>query len=122
LTATGVGPAVDPASIEPMIISGAIALDPSSHAATTASVRERLEQLEERRRTAELSVDRVLAAWRGEAADHFRGRWTEWNDGASSVIDQLSLAADALDQVRRDLASADRSSGQATARLAGRLG
>lgn len=105
-----------------MIISGTIALDPSSHAATTSSIRERLEQLEERRRGAEQSVDRVLATWRGEAADHFRGRWTEWNHGALSVIQQLSSGADALDQVRHDLMSTDDGCGRSTARLAGRLG
>ena len=105
-----------------MIISGTIALDPSPHAAATASIRERLEQLEERRRSAEHSVDRVLATWRGDAADHFRGRWVEWNHGASSVIDQLSSAADALDEVRRDLTSTDHVCSRSTARLAGRLG
>ena len=105
-----------------MIISGTITLDPASHAATPASVRERLEQLEERRRSARQSVDHVLATWRGEAADRFRGRWTEWNDGALGVIDQLSAAADALDRVRRDLTSTDHACGQSTDRLAGRLG
>jgi WXG100 family type VII secretion target len=105
-----------------MIISGTITLDPSSHAATTAAIRERLALLEERRRCAEQSVDRVLTTWRGEAADRFRGRWTEWNDGALSVIDQLATAADALDRVRCDLTTTDDACAGSTARLAGRLG
>jgi WXG100 family type VII secretion target len=105
-----------------MIISGTIALDPAAHAATTASVRERLDQLEERRCRAERSVEQVLATWRGEAAELFRTRWLEWNHGALAVIDQLATAADALDRVRRDLAGADQRSAGSTDRLAGRLG
>lgn len=105
-----------------MIISGTIALDPASHAATTADVRLRLDQLEDRRRCAEQSVDHVLATWRGDAADRFRTRWLEWNHGALAVIDQLATAADALDRVRRDLTGTDHQSGAATGRLAGRLG
>lgn len=105
-----------------MILSGTIALDPAAHAATTAAVRLRLEHLEERRRRAEQSVERVLATWRGDAAELFRTRWEEWNRGALAVIDQLSVAADGLDHVRRDLTSADDASEQSTGRLAGRLG
>ncbi len=105
-----------------MILPGTVALDPTVHAASTASIRARLTQLEERRRGAERSVDRVLASWRGEAAELFRSRWEEWNAGALTVIDQLSVAADALEQVRRDLSAADEQSGHAAGRLAGRLG
>ena len=105
-----------------MILSGTITLDPASHAASTASVRLRLDQLEERRRRAEQSVHHVLSTWHGEAADRFRGRWTAWNDGALAVIDQLTAAAEALDQVRRGLADRDHGSAESTARLSGRLG
>lgn len=105
-----------------MITSGTIALDPAAHASTTAAVRQRLEHLEERRRAAEQSVERVLATWRGDAADLFRGRWEEWNLGALGVIVQLAAAADALDLVRRDLTGADQQSAQSVGRLAGRLG
>lgn len=105
-----------------MIISGTIALDPAAHAATTAAVRLRLEHLEERRRAAEQSVERVLATWRGDAAELFRTRWEEWDRGALAVIEQLSVAADGLDHVRRELTGADGASEQCAGRLAGRLG
>lgn len=105
-----------------MIISGTIALDPAAHAATTAAVRLRLEHLDERRRGAEQSVERVLATWRGDAAEHFRAHWEEWNRGALAVIDQLSAAAEGLDHVRRELTGADHHSEQSAGRLTGRLG
>ena len=105
-----------------MILSGTIALDPASHACTTAALRSRLECLEERRRCAEQSVDHVLATWRGEAADSFRERWTEWNQGVLAVIDQLTAGVEALDQVRHDLTGVDRGSAQSAVRLTGRLG
>jgi len=105
-----------------MILSGTVTLDPASHAASTASIRARLAQLDERRRGAEQSVDRVLASWRGEAAELFRSRWEEWNSGALAVIEQLSAATDGLDQVRRDLAGTDEQSAQSAGRLTGRLG
>jgi WXG100 family type VII secretion target len=105
-----------------MILSGTIALDPPAHAATTAAVRLRLEHLEERRRAAEQSVERVLATWRGDAADLFHTRWEEWNRGALAVIEQLSVAADGLDHVRRELSGADDRSEQSSGRLTGRLG
>lgn len=105
-----------------MIPSGTLAIDPAAHAASSAAVRLRLEHLEERRRCAELSVDHVLATWRGDAAERFRNRWEEWNRGALAVIDQLSGAVEQLDQVRRDLSSADDRSGELAGRIAGRLG
>ena len=105
-----------------MITAGTITLDPAAHAATTASVRLRLEQLEERRRSAERSVEHVLASWRGDAAELFRGRWEEWNRGALAVIDQLTTEVDALDQVRRDFTRVDDASAQSAGRITGRLG
>ena len=105
-----------------MIISGTIALDPAAHAATTAAVRLRLEHLDERRRGAEQSVERVLATWRGDAAELFRTGWEEWNRGALAVIDQLSVAAAGLDHVRRELAGAEHRSEESAGRLTGRLG
>ena len=105
-----------------MILSGTITLDPAAHATSTAAVRLRLEHLDERRRAAEQAVGRVLATWHGEAAELFRSRWEEWNSGALAVIEQLSVAADGLDQVRRDLAGTDEQSAQSAGRLTGRLG
>ncbi len=105
-----------------MILSGSLTIDPAAHAASTASIRARLAQFDERRRGAEQSVEHVLASWRGEAAELFRSRWEEWNTGALAVIDQLSAAADGLDQVRRDLAGTDEQTAQSAGRLTGRLG
>ena len=105
-----------------MTISGTITLDPASHAARTAALRRRLEQLEERRHCAERSVDLVLATWQGNAADSFRTRWAEWNRGALAVIDQLTRAVQALDDVRRDLTCVDEGRAASSGRLAGRLG
>jgi WXG100 family type VII secretion target len=105
-----------------MIISGTIELDPAAHAATTAALRSRLEHLEERRRSAELSIDHVLATWRGDAADTFRSRWEEWNGGARAVIDQLASATEALEEVRRDVTGVDQGCARSSVRLAGRLG
>lgn len=105
-----------------MILSGTIALDAAGHATTTAAVRQRLELLDERRRAAERSVGHVLATWHGDAAELFRTRWEEWNHGALTVIDQLSVAVDGLDQARRDLTGADERNEQSAGRLTGRLG
>lgn len=105
-----------------MILSGSIALDPAAHTASTAAVRLRLEHLDERRRAAAQSVDRVLATWHGDAAELFRTRWEEWNSGALTVIEQLSHAANGLDQARRDLAGTDQHAAQDSGRLTGRLG
>lgn len=105
-----------------MILSGTIALDPAAHTASTAAVRLRLAHLDERRRAAAQSVDHVLATWHGEAAELFRSRWEEWNHGALTVIDQLSVAANGLDQARRDLTGADERTEQSAGRLTGRLG
>lgn len=105
-----------------MILSGTITLDPAAHAASTAAVRLRLERLAERRRSAACSVEQVLATWRGEAAELFRTRWQEWDRGALAVIDQLSLAVDALDRARADVTGADATSAEDVGRLTGRLG
>lgn len=105
-----------------MVISGTIKLDPASHAARTAALRWRLEQLEERRCSAERSVELVLATWRGDAAYSFRTRWTEWNRGALAVIYQLTVAVQALDEVRRDLTCVDEGRAESSGRLTGRLG
>ena len=105
-----------------MILSGTIELDPAAHAAATAALRSRLEHLEERRRSAELSIEQVLATWRGDAADTFRARWDEWNTGACAVIDQLAGATEALEDVRRDVTGVDQGCARPSLRLTGRLG
>jgi WXG100 family type VII secretion target len=101
-----------------MILSGTITLDP---AATTAALRERLEDLDVRRRRADRSIEGVLATWRGSAADAFRARWEEWSAATAGVVDELAVAAQALDLARADPTSADDGAGLASGRLEDRL-
>ena len=104
-----------------MILSGTITLSPADHAATTAELRTRLEDLDLRRRRADRSIETVLATWRGDAADAFRARWEEWSAATAGVVDDLSAAAQALDLARSDLTSADSSAGASSERVARRL-
>ena len=104
-----------------MILSGTITLSPADHAATTAELRTRLEDLDLRRRRADRSIETVLATWRGDAADAFRARWEEWSAATAGVVDDLSAAAQALDLACSDLTSADSSSGASSERVARRL-
>ncbi|MBL0749281.1 WXG100 family type VII secretion target [Nocardioides baculatus] len=101
-----------------MILSGTITLSPAEHAATTAELRARLEDLDLRRRRADRSIEAVLATWRGAAADAFRARWEEWSAATAGVVDDLAVAAQALDLARADAVAADASSEQRTRRLA----
>lgn len=84
----------------PMILSGTITLDPAAPSATTAALRERLEDLDRRRRRADSSIERVLATWRGDAADAFRARWEEWSTAMAGAVDELAVATQALDLAR----------------------
>lgn len=104
-----------------MILSGTLTLDPAAHAASTAALRARLEDLDLRRRRADRSIETVLATWRGSAADAFRIRWEEWSTATAGVVSELSEAAQALDLARGDLATADSSVAGSSDLLAGRL-
>ena len=104
-----------------MILSGTITLDPGAHAATTAALRERLEDLDVRRRRADRSIEGVLATWRGSAADAFRSRWEEWSAATASVVEELAVATQALDLARGDLSSADALGADASDRFEGPL-
>lgn len=104
-----------------MILSGTVTLDPAGHAASTAALRARLEDLDVRRRRADRSIEAVLTSWRGGAADAFRARWEEWSAATASVVDELSVAAQALDLARGDLVSSDALVGSSSDRLAVRL-
>ena len=104
-----------------MILSGTVTLDPAAHAATTAALRERLEDLDLRRRRADRSIENVLATWRGSAADAFRAQWEEWSAATADVVMQLAVATQALDLARRDLAAADDGAGASSDGIAGRL-
>ena len=101
-----------------MILSGTITLSTAEHAATTAELRARLEDLDLRRRRADRTIETVLATWRGGAADAFRERWEAWSTATAGVVEELSAAAEALDAARLDLAAADASSADAAGRLA----
>ena len=104
-----------------MILSGTITLDPAAHAATTAALRERLEDLDDRHRRADRSIEGVLATWRGSAADAFRARWVEWSAATAGVVEELAVATQALDLARGGLAAADSEAGSSSERLEDRL-
>jgi WXG100 family type VII secretion target len=104
-----------------MILSGTITLDPAAHAATTVALRERLEDLDVRRRRADRSIEGVLATWRGSAADAFRSRWEEWSAATAGVVAELAVATQALDLARGDLGAADDRAGDTSDQLEGRL-
>ena len=95
-----------------MILSGTVTLHPADHAASTADLRDRLEELDARRRRADRSIEAVLASWRGSAADAFRERWEEWSRATAAVVDDLAAAAQALDLARADLVRADAASAE----------
>ena len=105
-----------------MILSGTITLDPAAHAASTAALRARLEDLDVRRRRADRSIESVLATWRGGAADAFRARWEEWSAATAGVVDELSVAAQALDLARADVVAGDADASGSADSLDGRLG
>lgn len=104
-----------------MIVSG-VRLDPSSHASATASLADRLADLDRRRGAAEAAVEGLLLSWRGEAAAAFRTQWDAWSSAAASVVDDLGASVAALAAARCDLTAADESSGPRSRELEGRLG
>ena len=104
-----------------MIHSGTIRLDPVAHAAHTASLRERLDALDVRRRSADRAIEAVLTTWRGHAADAFRERWQEWSLATAGVVQDLAAAAQALELARLELVTTDEQSAMSSARIAGRL-
>ncbi|HEU4337319.1 MAG TPA: WXG100 family type VII secretion target [Nocardioides sp.] len=105
-----------------MIISGTLQLDPVAHAAATASLADRLSDLEARRRAATSAVDRLLAAWHGDAASAFRDQWEVWSSAAAGVVGDLGAAVDALPAAASDVVTADDQRGAAHHQLHGRLG
>ena len=99
-----------------------ITLDHESFTAQTRAIGLRADAMAERRREIERDVDRLLASWRGAAADRFAEAWLEWRDGADGVIAGLAASAEALVATRDDLAAADARIADSGARLRGRLG
>lgn len=122
MSARGCRRGVGVATIEPMIISGDLALDRAAHQAASSTLSARLAELDERRRAAEACVDALLSSWRGDAATHFASRWQEWDGAACDVVDALSALLGAVDLTRRDLLDADATAEVHSADLAGRLG
>ena len=105
-----------------MILSGTLRLDPAAHAAATASLGDRLSDLDARRRTAESTVESLLATWHGDAAATFRAQWEVWSRAASGVVDDLDAAVDALPAAACDVVAVDDRRGVAGDHLRGRLG
>jgi len=105
-----------------MIISGTLRLDPAAHAAATASLGDRLSDLDARRRAAESTVETLLATWRGDAASAFREQWEVWSRAATGVVDDLGAGVDALPTAASDVVGADDRRGVASDHLRGRLG
>ncbi|NYE35616.1 uncharacterized protein YukE [Nocardioides cavernae] len=105
-----------------MIVSGTLHIDPAEHAAATASLAARLDDLAARRRAAEATVEGLLRTWHGEAAAAFRDEWEVWSAAAASVVSDLDAAVSALPGARADVVRADGAAGTTTADLAGRLG
>ena len=105
-----------------MIISGTLLLDPVAHAAATASLGDRLSDLDARRRAAESAVESLLATWHGGAASAFRDQWEAWSMAASGVVERLAAAVDALPAAASDVVEADDRRGIAGDHLRGRLG
>lgn len=101
-----------------MILSGTLQLDPAEHAAATASLAARLDDIDTRRRAAETTVEGLLHTWHGEAATAFRTEWEAWSTAAASVVSDLGAAVAALPSARAEVVIAD----SAAAQLGGRLG
>ena len=105
-----------------MIISGTLQLDPAAHAAAPASLGDRLSDLDARRRTAESTVEGLLATGHGDAASTFREQWEVWSRAATEVVDELGAAVDALPAAASDVVGADERRGVTSGHLRGRLG
>ena len=105
-----------------MIISGTLQLDPVAHAAATATLADRLSDLEARRRAATSAVECLLAAWRGDAAAAFREQWGVWSLASAGVVDDLGAAVDALAAAASDVVATDDQRSVAGDHLRGRLG
>jgi WXG100 family type VII secretion target len=104
-----------------MTTSGTVHLDPTTHAAASARLDDRLRELDTRRRAAEGSVERLLSAWHGEAAAAFAAQWESWSTAADAVVTDLGAAVAALSGARIDLVTADTDVSQGPCALAGRL-
>jgi WXG100 family type VII secretion target len=104
-----------------MTTSGTVHLDPAAHAAASTRLDDRLRDLDTRRRAAEASVERLLAAWHGEAATAFASQWETWSSAAAGVVDDLGAAVAALSGARGDIVTTDSHVSQRPAATAGRL-
>ena len=99
-----------------------ITLDHQSFSAHTHAIGSHAEAMSQRRREIERDVDRLLASWRGAAADRFAEAWLEWRDGADGVIVALASRAESLAASRDALGAPDNQVADSGARLRGRRG
>jgi WXG100 family type VII secretion target len=104
-----------------MTTSGTVHLDPAAHAAASTRLDDRLRDLDTRRRAVEATVERLLAAWHGEAATAFASQWEAWSSAAAGVVDDLGAAVAALSGARGDLVTTDSHVSQRPVPMAGRL-
>ncbi|GAB3199826.1 hypothetical protein GCM10027062_17560 [Nocardioides hungaricus] len=101
---------------------GTLSADHAAFRIAVADLSEAAERLRADRDRASRSVDGLLGSWRGTAASAYAEGWTEWCRGADRVLDGLSTMSRLLAAVDTDLTDTDGTSGDALARLAGRLG
>ncbi|MGB0102465.1 MAG: WXG100 family type VII secretion target [Nocardioides sp.] len=101
---------------------GTLSADHTDFRDAVADLERAADRLRADREGATRSVDGLLGSWRGRAAAAYAEGWTEWCRGADRVLDGLVTMSRLLASVDADLASTDSSSGDALARLAGRLG
>jgi uncharacterized protein YukE len=104
-----------------MTSSGTVHLDPTAHATASARLDDRLRDLDVRRRAAEASVERLLLAWRGEAAAAFAAQWGTWSSAAGVVVAGLDATVLALSGARNDVVTADARVADRPGAMAGRL-
>lgn len=105
-----------------MILSGTLHLDPAAHAAASAVLAARLDDLDARRRAAEATVEGLLRSWHGEAAAAFRADWEVWSAAAAAVVSDLGSTVAELPRARADVDAADAAAGSSATDLSGRLG
>jgi WXG100 family type VII secretion target len=99
-----------------------ITIDHESFTARTHTIGSRADAMAERRREIERDVERLLASWRGGAADRFAEAWQQWRDAADGMIASLIARTESLCATLDDLGDTDGSAGDSAARLRGRLG
>lgn len=99
-----------------------IGLDHARMTAGADALAARAEEMAAARAGTAAAVTRLLAGWRGPAAERFAALWEDWSRGADDVITSLRGGVAALRLAHHDLGDADDAAGARHDRLAGRLG